>query len=76
VASSGAENAKERKEGELDDHVGVDADASMNQVSIWRGSLEDVMRAVLAGYKARKRGLRDYNFVLEEWLGEGVNVGK
>lgn len=76
AASSGAENEKERREGELDEHVGVGAEASMDRVSVWRGSLEDVMRVVLAGDEARKRGLRDYNFVLEEWLGEGVNVGK
>ncbi|KAF2638447.1 hypothetical protein P280DRAFT_471535 [Massarina eburnea CBS 473.64] len=77
AAGSGARNEEEEKKVELEDHVNVnDAETTMGHVSVWRGSLEHVMRAVVAGEETRKRGLREYNFVLGEWLGEGVNVGK
>lgn len=76
AASLWAENEIERREGEMNEHVGVDDEALMDHVSVWRGSLEVVMRVVVAGDEARKRGLREFNFMLDEWLGEGVNVGK
>lgn len=66
----------ERRDRKLDEHGGFDDDASVEHVSIWRGSMVDVMRAALAGDEKRRRGLREYNPVLHEWLGEGVNVGK
>lgn len=75
-ASLEVENKEEQREGVLDEDVGVGAEASMGHVSVWRGSLQDVMRAVVAGDETRKRGLREYNVMLEEWLGEGVDVGK
>jgi hypothetical protein len=59
----------------LDEHRGVDAEALMDHISVWRGSMVDVMRAVLAGDETRKKGLREYNPKRREWLGEGVNVG-
>ncbi|KAF2876957.1 hypothetical protein BDV95DRAFT_601370 [Massariosphaeria phaeospora] len=70
-----AETGQGPKE-DLDDHIGVDVEASIGRISVWIGSIEHVMRAVLAGDETRKRGLREYNPVLDEWLGEGVNVGK
>ncbi|CAO2649272.1 Nn.00g066570.m01.CDS01 [Neocucurbitaria sp. VM-36] len=76
ITSIVADTQQEQREGEEDEHGDIDAEASMDHVSVWRGSLETVMRVVVAGDKGRKRGLRDFNPVLEEWLGEGVNVGK
>ncbi|OCK73024.1 hypothetical protein K432DRAFT_387587 [Lepidopterella palustris CBS 459.81] len=73
-ATLGAED--DRREEKLDEHRGVDAEASMDHISVWRGSMVDVMRAVLAGDETRRNGLREYNPKLREWLGEGVNVGK
>lgn len=65
AASVEVEISEEQRGGVLDEHV-----------SVWRGGLIDVMRAVVAGDDNRKGGLRDFNIMLEEWLGEGVNVGK
>jgi hypothetical protein len=62
-------------EGELDEHTNLDLKAVMDHISVWKGKLEDVMRAVLEGDEARKLGLREYNFVLDEWLGEDISVG-
>ncbi|KAJ4352564.1 uncharacterized protein N0V89_007913 [Didymosphaeria variabile] len=67
---------REQRNKEDPEDVRVDMEASMNHISVWRGSLKDVMRAVVVGDETRKRGLREFNDVLEEWLGDGVNVGK
>lgn len=74
--NSGVDNEKEWMEGEQEERKIVYVEASMDHVTVWRVSLQNVMRAVLAGEETRKRGLREYNSVLEEWLGEGVLVGK
>nr|AHG26156.1 ferrous iron transporter [Shiraia sp. slf14] len=59
----------------LDEHDDIDVKAQMNHVSIWKGKLVDAMRAVVGGDEARKPGRLDYNWELQEWLGEGVPVG-
>lgn len=62
------------EEGDLDEHANVDLKAVFDQLGVWRGELEDVMRAVVGGDGERKPGLRDFNAVLEEWVGDGVYV--
>jgi hypothetical protein len=76
AAGSEVENEIEQSRGESGEHIDVEVELSMDHLSIWRGSLEDVMRAVVAGDETRKRGLREFNPQLQEWLGEGEHVGK
>lgn len=71
-----ADDEKEQAKGVMDGGMGVSFKALTDHFSIWTGSLVNVMRAVVAGDETRKRGLREYNEMLDEWLGEGVNVGK
>ncbi|KAF2275315.1 uncharacterized protein EI97DRAFT_467910 [Westerdykella ornata] len=67
-------DGRESREEELHEHSEVE-DVKVEHMHVWRGNLQDVMRAVLET-EGRKRGLREYNPVLDEWLGEGENVGK
>lgn len=76
VVNSKADREEEPREEGQDEQVSIDAEVSMGHVSIWRGNVQDVMRVVLAGDDTRQKGLREFNGVLGEWLGEGVNVGK
>lgn len=66
---------KSKGEGDFGDNVDEELEAAMNHVSVWKDKLQDVMRAVVGGDETRKIGKRDYSFMLEEWLGQGVNVG-
>lgn len=71
TARLGPDNGKERGEGEMNEQLGVDAEVSMDHVSVWKASLEDAMKAVVAGDEARRKGHGDLDRVLE-WVGDGL----
>ncbi|PVH96465.1 hypothetical protein DM02DRAFT_631998 [Periconia macrospinosa] len=66
LASVEVDNEEQHAQGVLDKDVGVDIKVSMSYVSVWRGSVEDIIRAVLVEDKKRKRGLREYYPRLKE----------
>lgn len=64
-----------REEEGFDEDAKIGFKMIVEHVTIWRGSLIEVMRAVVAQDETRKLGRRDFNWELDEWLGEGINVG-
>lgn len=62
-------NEEESDKAYLEDADG-DTRAFIDHISVWRGSLEDVMRAVVAEDTTRKRSRREFNPAIQEWLGE------
>lgn len=60
----------------MPEYMTAGIEAVMDHISVWRGRVEDIMRAIVVGDESRKRGLREFNEELGEWLGEGVYVGK